>query len=183
MDQLIKDVELKAKSILDNLKIELFGIRTGRPHPQLVSDVKVNYNETQFTVKQLGSIGINPPREIVVSLWDMGAVPAVAKALQDSVAGATVAIDGQNVRVNLPPLSDDRRKELAKAAKTITEERRIKIRAIRDDANKQLERMKKEKVITEDMHFKGKKKIQESVDKVGKEIDVMLSAKVKEIEL
>ena len=182
MDQLIKAFESRTKSTLEDLKTELAGIRTGRPHPQLVSDVKVSYGDAVLTVKQLGSISINPPRELVVSVWDQSAIPAVAKALQDSVAGATVAIDGQNVRVNLPPLSDERRKELVKATKALTEERRIKIRSMRDEANKKLERMGRDGEITEDMKFKGKKRTQDIVDQVGKEIDSLLSAKVKDIE-
>ena len=182
MEELIKNLESKLKAIFENLKTELAGIRTGRPHPQLISDVRVNYNESQLLIKQLGSISINPPRELVVSVWDQSAIPAVAKALQDSVAGATVAIDGQNVRVNLPPLSDERRKELVKATKALTEERRIKIRSMRDEANKKLERMGRDGEITEDMKFKGKKRTQDIVDQVGKEIDSLLSAKVKDIE-
>ncbi len=182
MDQLIKDLESKLKAILENLKIELGGIRTNRPHPQLVSDVKVNYNESQLTVKQLGSISVNPPRELLISLWDTGAVPSVAKALQESVAGASVSIDGHNVRVNLPPLSDERRKELIKTAKALTEERRIKVRSSRDEINKKLERMEHDHEISEDMKFKGKKRIQDIIDRVGKEIDSLLAAKVKDIE-
>ena len=182
MEVFIKEFEAKIKTVLENLKQELIGLRTNRPHPQLVSDVKVMYNETQFLLKQLGSIGINPPREIVVSVWDIASAPAVAKALEMSVPGATVSLDGQNVRVNLPPLSDERRKELAKAAKAITEERKIHIRSMRDEINKRLERMKKESEITEDMNFKGKKRIQEIVDKVGKDIEIHLASKVKDIE-
>lgn len=182
MEELIKDVEARTKGILENLKIEFSGIRTNRPHPQLVSDVKVNYNESQVMVKQLGSISVNPPREIVVSVWDSGAVPGVQKALQDSVVGATVSVQGTSLRVALPPLSDERRKELGKAAKALTEERRIKLRGLRDEANKKLERMKRDGEITEDMNFKGKKRIQDIVDRVGKDIETQLAAKVKEIE-
>lgn len=182
MEQLIKDLEAKIKGILENLKTELSGIRTNRPHPQLVADVYVDYGGAQLTVKQLASIGVNPPREIVLSVWDHAAIPSIAKAVQTSVAGVTVAVEGANVRVSLPPLSDERRKELEKTAKALTEERRIKIRGLRDETNKRLERMKKDSEISEDMNFKGKKRIQDIIDKVGKDIDSQLAAKIKDIE-
>jgi ribosome recycling factor len=182
MDQFIKDFEAKIKGLFESLKEELIGIRTGRPHPMLVSNVMVDYGGMQMSIKQLASIGVNPPREIVLSVWDLGAVPSVAKALEMSLIGGTVSIDGATVRLMLPPLSDERRKEFSKTAKSLTEERRIKIRSLRDDINKRLERMKKDGEITEDMNFKGKKKIQDIVDRVGKDIEVQLAQKIKEIE-
>lgn len=180
-DQLIKDIEKSLRAALDYLKNELSGVRTNRPSPKLIDNVKVHYMDQDFTIQQLGSITIQPPREIDVSVWDAESVGAVAKAIETSGMGLTANVSGNLIRINLPALTSERRDELAKLVRRLAEEAKIKIRFSRDDVNKRIEGMFKEKVLTEDDKFKGRKKVQDSVDKANAEVESNLSAKIKEI--
>lgn len=176
MDEIIKDLEQKTKTIFDALRQEIVSIRTNRPTAKLVEDIKADYFGQQMPIKQLASIGIVPPREIDISVWDKNALAPIIKAIESSSLGVTANIDGNLIRINLPPMTDERRKELTKLIKGIVEQSRIKIRAMRDEANK------KTKDASEDQKFKLKEKIQDIVDKTNKEIEALLAAKIKEIE-
>ena len=178
---IVKDLEQKLKALMESLKQELANVRTNRPSAKLVENVKVGYMEQQFTIKQLGSISIVPPREIDISCWDKNAAGSVAKAIENSGLGVSAAVDGSLVRVNLPILTNERRTELSKFVKSMTEQSRIRIRALRDDANKKVEQSFKEKTISEDQKFKMRKQVQDVVDKVNQETEILLLNKLKEI--
>lgn len=180
-DQLLKDFEKNLKSAVDYLKNELSGVRTNRPSPKLVDNLKVQYMEQEYTIQQLGSISIVPPREIDITVWDPASIASVVKAIETSGMGLTANNDGNLIRINLPTLTDERREELTKLSKRLTEEAKIKVRASRDDVNKKIEGLFKEKIITEDQKFKAREKAQKAVDRSNEEIEVALSAKIKEI--
>lgn len=177
-----KELESKLKSVMEGLKHELSGLRTNRPTPRLIEDVLVEYFDQRMPLKQLGSISVSPPRELQVSVWDKNALAPAAKALEAANLGVSVAVSGNMIRVTLPALSDERRAELIKVVKGVIEEAKIKIRSSRDDANKKAEAAEKEKKISEDEKFKLKKRIQEAVDKMNKEIEAALATKTKEIQ-
>lgn len=181
MEALIKELEKNLKAAAEGLKTELGGIRANRPSPRLVENIKVEYMEQQLTVKQLGSISVVPPREIDISAWDKAAVGPIAKAIETSGLGLTANTDGNLIRINLPILTDERRQELIKFIKTLTEQVKIKVRGFREDANKKIESAFKEKKISEDQKFKFKKQIQDAVDKINLELENLLSGKIKEI--
>ncbi len=180
-EQLLKDLSNNLKSLIDALKLELSGIRTNRPSPKLVDNLKVQYMDQEFTIQQLGSITVVPPREIDISLWDPASVPSVVKAIETSGMGLTANNDGNLIRINLPALTDERRTELTKLVKNLTEQSKIRIRGLRDDANKKIESAFKEKLLTEDQKFKSREKVQDAIDKANGEIEIALSAKIKEI--
>ena len=177
-----KELEPKLKIAIDGLKNELSGIRTNRPTPKLIEDVEAEYFGSRMPIKQLGSIGVVPPRELQVSPWDKNALPAIQKAIESANLGLSVAVTGNIVRVTLPMLSDERRNELIKVVKNMAEEARRKTRATRDEENKKVDAAEKAKELTEDDKFTIKKKIQELVDKAGKDIEVALEHKIKEIQ-
>ncbi len=181
MDQIIKDLEASLRALSEGLKQELFNIRTNRPSAKLVENIKVDYLEQQLLIKQLGSISIVPPREINVSCWDKDAAGPVAKAIEISGLGVSASADGSLVRITLPQLTDDRRRDLEKLVKSLTEQVKIRVRNSRDDANKKIEAAFKAKDLSEDQKFNAKKKIQNAVDKTNQEIEALLSAKIKEI--
>ena len=181
IDSLIKDFEKNLKAVLEGFKNELFGIRANRPTAKLVEDIKVDYLGQILAIKQLGSISIAPPREIDINIWDKNAVGAAAKAIETSKLGVSANIDGNLIRINLPSLTQERREELVKLTGSVAEQNKIKIRSFRDEANKKVEQFFKEKKIGEDQKFKGKKQIQEAVDKINKDIENLLLAKIKEI--
>ena len=181
MDQIIKDFEKSVAAIVSQFSGELSSVRTSRPSASLVEDLKIEYFDQLVPVKQLGSISIIPPRELAISLWDASGVTAVAKALEDAKRGFTVSVRAGAVYISLPPLSQERRDEMAKLAKSISENYRIKIRGARESANKQLQAGKLAKTLTEDMEARGKKKVQEVTDKANKDIDALVAKKVIEI--
>lgn len=178
---IIKELEIALKMAIGALTQEIAGIRSNRPSPALVEDLKIDYMGSVVVIKQLGSISVVPPRELVISLWDPSQVATVAKAIEDSKRGFTPAVRGSAIHINLPALSQERREELIKILKSITEKFRINIRSVRDEAIKKLTVAETAKTIDEDQKFRGKKKIQELVDKANADIETMLTKKEKEI--
>ena len=176
MEQELKQLEQKLNSIVSRFKDELSSIRTNRPTTKLVEDIKVDYLEQRLTVKQLCSLSIVPPREIVLNVWDKNSVSAVAKAIEGVHLGLSVVISGNLIRINLPPLTDERRKEFIKIIKTMTEKERVNIRLLRDEVNK-----KTKANPDEDLRHFLQKRIQESVDKTNRNIEDLLENKIKEI--
>lgn len=181
MDPIVKEFEKIVAGLVSQFSGELAGVRTSRPSPALIEDLKIEYFDQLVPVKQLGSISIIPPREMAISLWDASGVTAVAKALEDAKRGFTVSVRGGAVYISLPPLSQERRDELGKLAKSMAEQYRIKVRGARESANKQLLAAKNAKAITEDVEARGKKKVQEVTDRVNKEIDGLVEKKITEI--
>jgi len=179
---MVNNLEQKIKQVLDYFKDQLSSIRGGRPNAKLVEDISVEYFGQKLPIKQLGSINIVPPREIQISVWDKNAASVVLKAIEASNLNVGANLDGNVIRVNLPPLSGERRQELMKLVKRETEEAKIKVRGLRDEENKEINRQFESKEIGEDEKFKLKEKIQEGVDKANGEIEKILEVKIKEIE-
>lgn len=177
-----KELEAKLRAIAEHLRQGLAGVRTNRPNPKLIEDVRAEYFGVPTPIKQLGSISIVPPREMQISVWDQSAIAPIAKAIESANLGVSAAVSGSIIRVTLPMLSNERRAELVKIAKTLSEESRIKVRGSRDEANKKADAAEKAKEISEDAKFNLKKKIQECVDRTNKDIEAMLAGKIKEIE-
>ena len=178
---ILKEAETKTGEIIKYLKDQLAGVRGSRPSPKLVEDISVDYFGQKLPVKQLASIGVVPPREIQLTVWDKQVVSGVAKAIESSNLNVSANIEGNTIRINLPPLSEERRQELAKIVRKEAEETRIKIRALRDEINKKIVQDFEAKKITEDDKFKLKEKVQETVDKTNSEIEKILENKIKEI--
>lgn len=179
---ILKNLEVKILEALKRFKEQLAGIRGGRPTSKLVEDIPVEYFGQKLAIKQLGSISIIPPREIQVSVWDKNVAPVVLKAIESSNLNASANIDGNLVKINLPPLSGERRQELVKIVKKEAEETRVRIRNIRDEANKEINRRFGDKKISEDEKFKLKEEVQKLIDKSNEEIEKILGNKIKEIE-
>lgn len=178
---ILKNLEVKTLEAVRNFKDQLAGIRGGRPSSKLVEDIQVEYFGQKMSIKQLGSINVLPPREIQISTWDKQVVSIIAKAIETALS-VSVNTEGNLLRVNLPALSNERRQEIIKLVKKEAEEAKIRIRSIRDDANKEIGRQFDDKKIGEDEKFNLKEKVQKSVDKANEEIENVLGAKIKEIE-
>lgn len=176
----IQILEQKLKAGTDNLKSEFQTVRSGRPSPRMVEDIKVEIYGQQIPVKALGSISVIPPREIDINLWDKSGINTVAKAIEEALK-VFANTDGNLIRINLPSLTDERKKEFEKLARRMTEETRIRIRGARDEANKEIKKMEDEKKISEDAAFKKREEVQKLVDKINKEAEQLLEDKLKEI--
>ncbi|MCL4405165.1 MAG: ribosome-recycling factor [Patescibacteria group bacterium] len=172
----IKELEKKFAAAAAELKETLSSFRTNRPTPKLVENIKVPYLDQTMSVKQLGSITVEPPRDLVISVWDRNSLPAVAKAIESENIGLSVAPQGNVVRVRLPELTEERRHELEKLVKSSIEETRIKMRVERDAVNKNINAES-----DKDTKFRSKEEVQKLVDKFNGVIEVMLKDKLSEI--
>ena len=175
------DFKQKTEHIVQKLKEELSGIRANRPTSGLVENIGVEYYGQTMPLKQAGSISVKPPREIHITAWDKEGAAAIAKGIETSSLGLTANTDGMTIRVFLPELSTERREELSKHVKKITESYKIQVRAAREDANKEIDAMEKAGKITEDDKFKKKEQTQKETSKANEEIEIILERKLKEI--
>lgn len=178
---LMKDLMTRSEKTLEFLKGTLQGIRTGRAHPALVEDIKVDYFGTPTPIKNMGSVSVPEARQIMINPWDKTAIKAIEKALQASPLGINPQNDGETIRLNLPELTQERRLELTKVVNKMAEEARISIRNVRRDVIESLKKMEKDSDITEDDLKKYQKETQDHTDAFIKKVDVILADKEKEI--
>lgn len=167
--------------LLEVAKTEAAAIRTGRANPSLVEDIQVDYMGSRSRIKELASISAPEPRVIMIQPWDIAVVPLIEKAIRESALGLNPANDGHVIRLNLPPLNEERRKEFIKLLNQKMEEVRIRLRQTREEILKKVQTAVKEKTAREDEVFRAKEELQKIVDDIHKKIDEM--AKKKEQEL
>lgn len=177
----INDVEKRMKGAVDNFKHNLAGFRTGRASSALVDNLRIEVYGSQMPLNQVASINVPEPRTISISVWDKANVPAVEKAIQTSSLGLNPNTEGTVIRLNLPPLSEERRKELVKAASTNAEQARVAVRNVRRDGNEHLKREEKDGKISKDQLGGLTDKIQKLTDNYIGQIDTLLADKEKEI--
>ncbi|MDP2755811.1 MAG: ribosome recycling factor [Nitrospirota bacterium] len=179
--------ELKRKTAermshtIEALKKEFASVRTGRASLALLDEIMVNYYDTQTPLQQLASLSIPESRQIAVQPWDQKIIPDIEKAIMKSDLGLTPMNDGKIIRINIPPLTEERRKQLVKAVKKKAEEAKISIRNIRRDANEELRKLEKEKHLSEDEVKKLQEETQKITDSYIAKADEVLGHKEKEI--
>ena len=181
VNDLIADMNKRMTSTIEAFKSESARIRTGRASTSLVSNVKVNYYGTPTPLNQLATLGVPEPQLIVIQPYDGGALGEIEKAIQAAELGLNPSNDGKVIRVPVPPLTEERRKEMVKMVKKMGEDHKISLRNIRRDINDSLKSEEKEKKITEDDVRKGQSEVQKGTDQFVSQIDQLLSAKEKEI--
>ena len=160
---------------------ELRSIRAGRANPQLLERITVDYYGVQTPLTQMGNITAPEPRMLVINLWDQKSIPLVEKAILKSDLGLNPSNDGKVIRLMLPELTAERRKELTKLVRKTAEESKVAVRSIRRDAVEQVKKMKKNSEITEDDQKKAEKDLQKMTDNFIKEVDKIAADKEKEI--
>ena len=181
MQAVIKEVEAKMQGALDVLGREFAGVRTGRASTGLLEGIRVDYYGTPTPVPQVASLSVPDPKTLLIQPWDASLLPAIEKAIMKSDLGLTPANDGKVIRLVMPPLNEERRKQLAKAVGKLAEDARVAIRNIRHDANKKLKLMEKDKKISEDDGHRGQDQIQKITDKFIQRGDELLKKKEQEI--
>lgn len=179
--EILKDTEAKMKKTIEATKREFAEVRTGRAHPGLIEGLHVDYYGTSTMVKDMASINIPDPKTISIQPWDASALPEIEKAISSSNLGLTPNNDGKMIRLNIPPLSEERRVELAKMVKDMAEKSRVSMRTIRRDSNDKLKKMKADKQVSEDDEFKAHEAVQKLTDTYIKEIDTLLAEKEKQL--
>ena len=177
-----EEFKSKTNSIIQALRGTLRGIRTNRPSTALVEDLIVEYHEQRTPLKHLSSIGITPPREITIQVWEEDMVKEVTKAIEVSDLNLSSNVDGKNtVRIFLPELSQERREELVIYVKKKVEEYRIQVRKNREDFNRKVDRFFSEDEIGEDDKFRQKDEIQKITDQTNDKIEELFEEKKKTI--
>lgn len=169
------------RGALEHFETEAAKIRTGRANPSIVEDLLVDYYGSKTPLKQMASITVPEARMLVIAPWDQGSLPAVADAIRSSDLGLNPADDGHVIRLSLPMLTEDRRKELAKVLNARAEEARVSIRTVREDAWKDIQELEKEGLIGEDEKFRGKDDLQKEVDGWNAKLESARKRKEEEI--
>jgi ribosome recycling factor len=180
-DDILLDAEDKMSKCLNFLQEQFAGIRTGKASPALVENIKVNYYGAPTRLRELANISTPEPRLIVINAYDPTALAEITKAIVNANIGVTPMNDGRIIRIPIPELNEERRKELTKVANRMTEESRVAIRNTRRDANDQIKKLQKEAKIAEDERDGALEQVQKDTDEYIKKIDGALSAKEKEI--
>ena len=163
------------------LKKRLLNIRAGRANAQMLDKIRVDYYGTPTPINQVGSISVPEPRTLMINPWDKSAMKDIETAIRNSDLGLNPTNDGEVIRLNVPALTEERRKELCKQAKKASEDFKVRIRNERRDANDKLKKLEKEGEITEDDLKKAQDNVQKMTDKYIKEIDTLLEIKEKDI--
>ncbi len=181
IDEVHSELKSSMDKSVDALQKDLKRIRTGRASLALLDGIMVNYYGSPTPINQLATLSIPEPRQIVIQPWDSQAVPDIEKAILKSELGLTPMNDGKVVRINLPPLTAERRKELVKLVRKMGEEFKVQLRNHRRDANEMYKEMKKDKEISEDDLHKAQEKVQKTTDEYISKIDGVTSQKESEI--
>ena len=179
--EVIDNAVEKMKKTTNVFVEDLRSIRAGRANPQLLDRVTVDYYGTQTPLNQMGNVTSPEPRMLVISVWDQKAIPLVENALLKSDLGLNPSNDGKLIRLVIPELNEERRKELTKLVRKSAEDSKVAIRSIRREAMDQFKKLEKDGKITEDDRTKAEKKMQEKTDEAIKGIDDLSAKKEKEI--
>lgn len=177
----MQNLKQSLEKILERLKNEAASLRTGRATPALVEDLEVDYYGSKTQLKAIASISAPEPRQILISPWDKNAIQPIERAIQGSSLGLNPVIDRETIRLTIPSLTEERRKELVKLLGKYLEEARIAVRREREEVLKEVDRDEKEKKISEDEKFRKKQETQKIIDEMNKKIEDLGVAKEKEI--
>jgi ribosome recycling factor len=181
LDEILLDAEEKMEKSVTHLQQELHGLRTGKASPSLVENIGVEYYGATTRLRELAGIATPEPRLIVINPYDPTARDAICRAILAANVGVTPMDDGRVIRVPIPELSEERRKDLVKVAKRQSEEARIAIRNVRRDGNELVKTLQKGSKITEDERDQGVEEIQKLTDTYIKKVDDLVTAKEKDI--
>lgn len=177
----VEDLKRRMQSSLQSFRHELGGLRTGRASAALVEPVQVVAYGQSMPLNQVATISIPESRSISVQVWDKGMVNAVDKAIRDANLGLSPVVEGQVLRIRIPELNEQRRKDMVKVAHKYSEEARVAIRHVRRDGIDRLKKLLKDKVLTEDDEKRFQTEVQKVTDQAVADVDVALASKEKEI--
>lgn len=180
-DDVLKDLKGRIDKTIDDLKKELSRIRTGRANLNMLEGVRVNYYGNPTPLSGVASVSAPEPRLIIIKPWDKAALRDIEKAIVEANLGINPQNDGELIRLPIPPLTEERRKEIAKQVKSKGEDHKVAIRNIRRDANETLKTQLKDKLITEDDQKRATEKVQKETDAGIAQVDGVVAKKEKEV--
>ena len=180
-EEVLKELKSRIDKTLDDLKRELGKVRTGRANAAILDGVMVNYYGTPTPLAGMASVSVPEPRLIVVKPWDKGQLKDIEKALKEANLGITPMNDGEVIRLPMPAMTEERRKEIAKQVKSKGEEHKVAVRNVRRDANERLKALLKDKKITEDDNKRFTERVQKETDAGITKVDEVVAKKEKEV--
>lgn len=181
IDSIIKEVKPKMKWAIEKLSDDLARIRTGRANPGILDGIMVSYYGTNTAIRELASISVPESNQILIKPWDRGSLNGIESAIKSSDIGINPINDGQQVRLVLPPMTEERRKEIATQVKKNGEEAKIALRNIRKEAWEKVQNAEKSNQATEDDRYWAEEELNKIIDEMNKEIDNVVAEKEKEI--
>lgn len=180
-DEVLLDTEERMEKAVQVLQGQFQGLRTGRANAGLVDSIRVDYYGSPTPLKQIASVSVPEPQQIVIRPFDATQINAIVKAIQSSDVGLSPNSDGRLIRLNVPALSTERRKQLVSRVKEFAEEARVAIRNVRRDGNKNADQLQKDKAVTEDERDQLKEQVQDLTKKFENKVNDLAAAKDKEI--
>ena len=177
----LAQAETKMKKSVDALRHHLGAIRTGRASPALIEHIHVEYYGSEMPLNQLANVSVPEPRMLVIQPWDQGAIKAIEKAIQHSELGINPTNDGRIIRLGIPPLTEQRRRDLTKLVKKEVEESKIALRNLRRDAQNDLKKLETDKQISSDELKRAQERLQELTDRYTREMDQVGATKEAEV--
>ncbi len=177
----IKNMGAHMDKTIDALRKEYQKVRTGRASTSLLDEIRVDYYGTLTPINQLATLAVPEPRTITLQPWEAKVIPIIEKAILNANLGLTPSNDGRVIRLNLPPLTEERRKDIVKQLKKIAEDAKVAARNIRRDSNDELKKLEKDKKITEDDLKRAEKEVQDVTNAHVAKIDEILAHKEKEV--
>ncbi len=181
MQTVLKDVETRMNAALEVLSREFAAVRTGRASTGLLEGIRADYYGTATAINQMASVSVPDARTLVIQPWEASQLGTIERAIMKSDLGLTPVNDGKVVRLSIPPLTEERRKQLAKTVHRIAEESRVAIRNVRREANDRMKALTKEKKISEDEERRGHDQIQKTTDRFIAKVEELLKKKEQEI--
>jgi ribosome recycling factor len=181
IEDIKKDAGARMRRSVESLQNDFHKVRTGRAHTSLLDHITVKYYGNEVPLNQAASVGVADSRTLLITPWEKNMVPVIEKAILESNLGLTPTSAGGSIRIPLPPLTEERRRDLIKVVRAEAEQGRVAIRNIRRDANGDLKALLKEKEISEDEQKRAEDDIQKITDKYIAEVDQLLAAKEKEL--
>ncbi|NCN27356.1 ribosome recycling factor [bacterium] len=178
IEQLKPDIEARMSKAVESLKSDLSKVRTGRASPALLENIKVDYYGTPTPIKQIGQISVPDAKTLQIASWDQGAIPLLEKAIIAANIGLTPNVDGKTIRLNIPPLTEERRKDISKSVKQLGEDTKVAIRNIRRDAN---DTIKGDKDLPEDDSKRAAAEVQKITDGYVENVDKLVESKIKDV--
>ncbi|OYD15117.1 ribosome recycling factor [candidate division WOR-3 bacterium JGI_Cruoil_03_51_56] len=181
LEQIYKEFRAGMAKSCEMLEGEFARLRTSRANPAILDGIRVNYYGTPTPLKQVANISVPEPRQLVVQPWDRSVLPEIEKAILRSELGLNPKVEGNLIRLQIPPLTEERRRELVRLCGKLTEEARVAVRNLRREANEQIKHREKDKKISEDDAKTGNKKVQELTDDYIARLDELFKKKEAEI--
>jgi ribosome recycling factor len=181
LDDLKKDAQARMTKCVQTFQGDLKKLRTGRAHPSLIEHLKVDYYGSEVPLQQIASINVEEGRTLVVSPWEKTVVAAIEKAIHKSDLGLNPMTAGTIIRIPMPPLTEERRRDITKVVRHDAENARVAVRNVRRDVMADIKEMLKEKLVSQDDERRAETEVQKLTDKHVAEIDQLLAAKEKEI--